>query len=83
MRRIIAGGFLLLSGVVLYVGVKIAAAIVMPNINGWSTPPGRFGTAIAEINGGFSLVISVLFSILGSVLIVLEIFKFRKYSSNK
>lgn len=82
LKKIITGGFLLLSGVVLYVGIKIAAAMAMPMVNGWSKSTGRFGAAVAEVDGGFALVISVLLGIVGCVFIISESLSSKKKDEN-
>lgn len=65
MKKIIIGGFLLLVGILLYIGVHLSAAIVMTEIKGWSTPPGRFGTAIEEIGGETEVFLSKVLCLIG------------------
>jgi hypothetical protein len=72
MMRVIAGGFILLSGIVLYLGIHISASLIMPNINGWSTPPGRFGTALRETGGYAANIFGIILCILGLFIIIYE-----------
>jgi hypothetical protein len=72
MKRVIAGGFILLSGIILYLGMHISASLFMPNINGWSTPPGRFGTALSESGGDSASVFAIILCILGFFIIIYE-----------
>jgi hypothetical protein len=46
LKKIIAGGILLISGIILYLGIHIPAAIQASKLGGWSIPPGRLGTAL-------------------------------------
>jgi hypothetical protein len=72
MKRVIAGGFILLSGVILFLGMHISASIFMPNINGWSTPPGRFGTALRESGGYIANIFAIILCILGFFILIYE-----------
>ncbi|MDQ0112588.1 hypothetical protein [Paenibacillus harenae] len=72
MKRVIAGGFILLSGIILYLGMHISASIFIPNINGWSTPPGRFGTALRESGGYMANIFAIILCILGFFIIIYE-----------
>lgn len=40
------GGFLFVSGILLYTGIRIAVVLHMKEVTGWSIPPGRYGTAL-------------------------------------
>jgi hypothetical protein len=72
MKRVIGGGFILLSGIILYLGMHISASLFMPNINGWSTPPGRFGTALSESGGHTATIFAILLCLLGFFIIIYE-----------
>lgn len=49
MKKVIAGGLFLISGVILYISVHIPAASLAATLSGWSSPPGKLGTALAEM----------------------------------
>lgn len=74
VKRILAGGFILLSGVLLYLGVHLAAVMYLPHITGWSTPPGKYGTALRETGGYAANLISILFMIGGSLILLIELY---------
>jgi hypothetical protein len=72
MKKVIAGGFILLSGIILYIGIHISASLFLPILNGWSTPPGRFGTALRE-SGGFTVnIFAIILCVLGLLIIIYE-----------
>ncbi|MGU3567349.1 hypothetical protein [Paenibacillus sp. D51F] len=74
MKRVLAGGFILLSGVLLYSGVHLAAAMYLPHITAWSTPPGKYGTALRETGGYAANLVSILFMIGGSLILLIELY---------
>ncbi|MGG1555279.1 hypothetical protein [Paenibacillus ferrarius] len=74
MKKIVAGGFFLLSGILLYLGIRIPAGITAAKLGGWETPPGRYGTALEAIGGAGPANIAIVFIILGTVMIVLGAF---------
>jgi hypothetical protein len=74
LKNIAAGGIFLITGIFLYMSVRISATIHMKEINGWNTPPGRYGTALIETGGHTPLTISILLCILGIGLLLWEVF---------
>jgi hypothetical protein len=72
MKRVIAGGFIFISGIILYLGIHISASLFMTNVNGWSTPPGRFGTALRESGGYTANIFALILCILGFFIIIYE-----------
>ncbi|MCD8142419.1 MAG: hypothetical protein LUD83_03975 [Clostridiales bacterium] len=72
MKRILAGGFLALTG-----SIWASAFIVIAGNNltsEWTTPPGRLLTTMMDMNVLFLFIISVLFVIVGFFLMVQEYF---------
>ena len=73
MKRAIIGGFISLIG-----SIWTLATIICANnytINGWSTPPGKLLTQIAESNLMLWFCISIALVILGIVLMIIEYFR--------
>lgn len=70
MKKVIAGGILLFCGIILYLGIYIPAAFHAAKLSGWSTPPGRLGTALNEMGGAAALNYSVMIIVAGMILIV-------------
>jgi hypothetical protein len=74
MKNIIAGGIFFISGIILYVGIRIAASLNMSNLNGWITPPGKFGTSLREIEGVGAHRLAIVLITLGFLMIIWDIF---------
>lgn len=74
MKKVVAGGIFLLVGAMLYLGIHIPAAKLASNLGGWSTPPGRFGTALEQMEGIQPTVYSILFMMLGVILLLIGAF---------
>lgn len=72
MKMIMAGGFMLLGGILLYAAAHLAAAHELANIHSWSTPPGKFGTALRETGGLAASRIGIVLGAIGFTLLVWE-----------
>ena len=70
MRFIITGGFFLLSGVILFSCIYISTSLFAINLSGWATPPGRFATALQQMEGGTVYILSIIVIIFGSLLLL-------------
>lgn len=73
MKRAIIGGFVSLIGSVLPAAFSISAAGMMTN--GWSTPPGKFLTAIAEADVSSGFRVSFMLIVLDCVIMAVEFFR--------
>ena len=73
MKRAILGGFTSLVGSVLLMAFSISATSMFNS--GWSTPPGKFLTAIAEADVSVGFWLSVALIVLGGVVMVCEFLK--------
>ena len=73
MKKVFIGGFLSLIGSIWALAVVFIAGNNL--VSGWSTPPGRFLTTVAEMNLTAVFVISVFFVLLGVVIMAIEYFK--------
>ena len=73
MKVFILGAVFFFSGIILYVGVHILAAMYVKEMTGWSTPPGRFGTALAETAGNAPHAFSIWLCIIALILLCWEV----------
>lgn len=73
LKRAIIGGFISLIGSIWTLAVIICANTY--TIDGWSTPPGKLLTQLAESNLMLWFCISIALVILGIVFMVIEYFK--------
>lgn len=70
----IAGSTLLLSGTLLFGMVYLAIANYVPQMTGWSDPPGKFSVALDATMLRLPLIVSILFMIIGVVLFAIAIY---------
>jgi hypothetical protein len=73
MKRVLIGGFLSLIGTIWALAIIIFAGNNLTS--GWSTPPGRFLTTVAETGMTFPLVLAALFLGLGLIILGVEFFR--------
>ena len=73
MKRAIIGGFISLIGSIWTLAVIISANNY--TIGGWSTPPGKLLTQIAESDLMLWFGISIALVVLGIVIMIVEYFK--------
>lgn len=77
------GAILLISGTLLLGMTQIAVANFVPNVPGWSTPPGRFFTAMEELSLQTPYRISILLMIMGLLLFAVVLMKILIQKYNK
>jgi hypothetical protein len=70
LKKIIVGGILLFSGIILYLGIYIPAARHASILGGFATPPGRLGTALNEMGGTTAFHYSKVMIICGIFLLL-------------
>ncbi len=73
MKRVFIGGFLSLLGTIWGLAVLLFAGNNL--VSGWATPPGRFLTTVLEMDMGIPLLLSVVFVVLGVVIMGVEYFR--------
>lgn len=61
---------MLLAGVFLFIGAHIPAALYASKLTGWTTPPGRYGTSIADTGGQASVTIAIILGLAGLLLLI-------------
>ena len=76
MKRAIIGGFVSLIGSIWSLAVIISANNYA--IDGWTTPPGKLLTQIAQASLTPWFVVSLIFTLLGLVLMAVELFRKEK-----
>ena len=75
MKRVLIGGFFSLIGMLGVLSVFLAAAANMQVLSGWTTPPGRFLSAVSELGFTPILVFSCIVLLTGFVLMGIEYFR--------
>lgn len=72
MKRALIGGFISLIGSIWALGIIFMAFDNL--VSEWSTPPGRLLTTVSELGMMPWFAVSVLFVLLGVVLMIVEYF---------
>ena len=73
MKSVLIGGFLSLLGSIWALAVIFLAGNNL--VSGWTTPPGRFLTTVSELDLTFIFAASVILTIAGIVIMVIELFR--------
>ena len=73
MKRTIIGGLLSLIGSILSFAIITTAGNNL--VSGWDSELGRFWTTVIEYRLMFLLVLSLVFTVLGIILLVVELFR--------
>ena len=73
MKRALIGGFISLLGTIW--GLAIALVASNNLVSGWTTPPGRFLTTVAEMGFAPLFAAAIILIVLGLVLMAIECFK--------
>ena len=68
-----AGAAFLVSGSLLLGVVYIAISTYLPLLGGWSTPPGKFSTALSGVMARTPFNLSIIFIVIGVILIVIPL----------
>lgn len=71
-RSAFLGAVLLIAGVILFGFTHLAIANYVPNMGGWSEPPGKFSQARDAIMVNVPYFLSILFILIGLVLLFLK-----------
>jgi hypothetical protein len=74
MKKILAGGIMLIVGAAIYLTIHIPAAKLASNLGGWSNALGRLGTALNVMGGTEPTNYSIFLMILGVILLLLGAF---------
>ncbi len=73
MKRTLIGGFLTLIGTIWGLAVYVVTGNNL--VSGWSTPPGRFLTTVAETGMTFPLILAAVLVAVGLGILIAEYFR--------
>lgn len=73
MKKALIGGFLSLIGSIWALAVVFIAGSNLAT--SWQDPPGRFLSTVAEMNLTFVFFLSILFVVIGIVIMAVELFR--------
>lgn len=75
------GYVLFISGIMLFGLMHLAIALFIPNLSGWSDPPGKLATVLNEIIGWFPYTLSIILFVIGAMIITYDLWQLRHKSS--
>lgn len=71
MKKVLIGGFISLIGSVWALAIVFIAGNNL--VSSWHTPPGRFLTSVMEMDLLFVFILSVVFAIVGIIIMLVEL----------
>lgn len=72
------GYVLFISGIILFGLMQLAIALFIPNLSGWSDPPGKLATVLNEIIGWVPYTLSIILLIIGALIIISDLWQIRQ-----
>lgn len=69
------GCILFISGTLLLGLMHVAIALFIPNLRGWSDPPGKLATVLNEIIGWGPYVLSIIFISIGALILIYDLWQ--------
>lgn len=69
------GYVLFFSGTVLFGLMHLAIALFIPNLTGWSDPPGKLTVVLNEIIGWVPYILSILFISVGAIILIYDLWQ--------
>ncbi|MEO2076578.1 MAG: hypothetical protein ABGX20_14505 [Bacillus sp. (in: firmicutes)] len=77
-RLQIFGYVLFFSGTVLFGLMHLAIALYIPNLDGWSDPPGKFETVLNNIMAWVTYTLSLLFLLIGGFIVIFDLLQTKR-----
>ena len=77
------GYALFVSGTILFGLMHLAIALYLPNLGGWSDPPGLVVTVLSDIAGWVPYILSITFMVIGIILIVYDLISSSKWGAKQ
>ena len=75
------GYILFISGIMLFCLMHLAIALFIPNLSGWSNPPGKLATVLNEIIGWVPYTLSIILFLIGTLIIIYDLWQIRQKSN--
>jgi vacuolar-type H+-ATPase subunit I/STV1 len=72
------GYVLFISGIMLFGLMHLAIALFVPNLSGWSDPPGKLVIVLNEIIGWVPYILSIILFIIGAWIIIYDLWQIRQ-----
>ena len=75
------GYVLFVLGIMLFGLMHLAIALFVPNLSGWSDPPGKLATVLNETIGWVPYTLSIVLFISGASIIIYDLWQIRQKGS--
>ncbi|KAB2334443.1 hypothetical protein F7731_14610 [Cytobacillus depressus] len=72
------GYVLFISGIFLFGLMHLAIALFIPNLTGWSDPPGKLTTVLNEIIGWVPYTLSIILFSIGALILIYDLWQTRQ-----
>lgn len=76
------GYVLFISGIMLFGLMHLSIALFIPNLSGWSDPPGKLAIVLNEIIGWVPYTLSIILFIIGAFIIIYDVWQIRQRESS-
>lgn len=75
MRKIVFGGFLILASVFIFAIIEAPSSKYCETLGSWTTPPGKYMTALYVTGNSFLFWLSISLLIIGLIICTIGCFK--------
>jgi hypothetical protein len=68
MKKVVFGGFLILASVLIFAIIQIPTSKHIQTLGSWSTPPGKYMTALQDTGNSFLFWLSISLLLIGLII---------------
>lgn len=76
------GYVLFILGIMLFGLMHLSIALYIPNLSGWSDPPGKLAIVLNEIIGWLPYTLSIILFSIGAFIIIYDLWQIRQRKSS-
>jgi hypothetical protein len=75
MKKVVFGGFLILASVLIFAIIQIPTSKYIQTLGSWSTPPGKYMTALQDTGNSFLFWLSISLLLIGVIIGIVGCFE--------
>ncbi|MBZ9634886.1 hypothetical protein [Clostridium sp. FP1] len=75
MRKVVFGRFLILASVIIFAIIEVPTSKYCETLGSWTTPPGKYMTALQDTGNGFLFWLSISLLLIGVIIGMVGCFK--------
>ena len=68
MRKVVFGGILIFASVIIFAIIEVSTSKYCETLGSWSTPPGKYMTALRDTGNYFIFGLSILLLLIGVII---------------